>query len=149
VIPVCDTPCVAQLVCNLVCKLPSQGATGFGVRARATSIQPQSEKGPSSYPMPHGVALSHLVQNFRSRGIRNPWRGWFRSTSVLLKPFWTRPSHVVQLRSIVIEYCSEESGLPSQNLGPDPHRVTSQSSRVRKPSVVTWRASIKVACRNY
>ena len=47
----------------------------------------------------------------------------FSHGAVLLKPFWTGPPHVVQLRWIVIEYFSEEGISHLQNLGPEPHRI--------------------------
>ena len=47
----------------------------------------------------------------------------FSHGAVLLKPFWTGPPHVMQLRSIVIEYFSEEGVFHLQNLGPEPHRI--------------------------
>ena len=46
----------------------------------------------------------------------------FSHGAVLLKPFWTGPPHVVQLRSIVIEYFSEEGVFRLQNPGPEPAR---------------------------
>ena len=62
------------------------------------------------------------------RGFRPTAAGYLRHCAfshgaVLLKPFWTGPPHVVQLRSIVIEYFSEEGVFHLQNLGPEPHAI--------------------------
>ena len=65
---------------------------------------------------------------FSPIGVRPTAAGYLRHCAfshgaVLLKPFWTGPPHVVQLRSIVIEYFSEEGVFHLQNLGPEPHGI--------------------------
>jgi hypothetical protein len=57
--------------------------------------------------------------------------GFSHGAVLLLKPFWTGPPHVVQLRSIVIEYFSEEGVFHLQNLDPQCQNTA--------PSIDAWK----------